>query len=434
MRSSRFRLTPTLAALLMVGVALPAYAQDFKVSSSIWKADDRVTITGDDLYGTYLRLRKLCFASVVATDSLTCFGRYDVENKVWVNDDDPYLLRWDQNRLEFKVPPSMPPRGNLYLMLFNDQLKCFGSAGCVNSPTEVKIDLGQFTTVPRIDRLLIDQLGTVATSIGAGQTYRIEGTLFGKDEGSISLGKSVVAGNSAYVRWTPLDMTDIVSWSDREILFTPSKPVDASGGIQVSNGINVSNIFQVTTGTASTSSSSRQSASSASSLDSAAFTDVPANHPYAAAIEWAKSRGILQGYPDGTFRPDNSVNRAEFLKIVLTAKEVVTANDDAPLGFSDVDNRAWYARFIRFAKQTGIIQGYPDGTFRPEQSVNFAEALKMAYVALGIETADGGPEWYSSYLSHARNNDILFSSDVDLATTMSRKDVVWIIWKLLDVN
>lgn len=161
------------------------------------------------------------------------------------------------------------------------------------------------------------------------------------------------------------------------------------------------------------------------------FTDVSDYHPYRQAIEWAKQTGVLQGYPDGTFKPDKSVNRAEFLKIILEAKGSVEATTNVS-GFSDVDENAWYASYIRYAKEQGIIQGYADGTFRPEQAVNFAEALKMAYVALNVETENVAGEWYDRYLNHARLNSVLYSSGVDMGSDMQRKDVVWIVWRLLN--
>ncbi|MEK7218689.1 MAG: thermonuclease family protein, partial [Patescibacteria group bacterium] len=51
------------------------------------------------------------------------------------------------------------------------------------------------------------------------------------------------------------------------------------------------------------------------------FSDVASSHPYLQAIRWGKSSGVLSGYPDGTFQPEKTVNRAEFLKIVLGAKD-----------------------------------------------------------------------------------------------------------------
>ena len=163
------------------------------------------------------------------------------------------------------------------------------------------------------------------------------------------------------------------------------------------------------------------------------FSDVSSSHPYIAAIRWGKESGVLSGYPDGTFQSDRTVNRAEFLKIVLAADGTDVESALDATGFRDVNEGAWYAPYIRYAKQQGIVQGYPDGSFKPEQAVNFAEALKMAYAALGIAgDASASGAWYEPYLSHARNNGVLFSSNVNVGAGMSRKDVVWIVWRLLE--
>lgn len=168
-----------------------------------------------------------------------------------------------------------------------------------------------------------------------------------------------------------------------------------------------------------------------SCTEGAEFSDVSSSHPYAQAIKWGKESGVLSGYPDGTFQPDKTVNRAEFLKIVLGAKSVDVGSVSDPAGFRDMDEGAWYAPYVRYAKWQGIVQGYSDGTFKPQQPVNFAEALKMAYAALDISgDASAVGAWYEPYLSHAKGNGVLFRNDVDVGTGMSRKDVVWIVWKL----
>ena len=85
----------------------------------------------------------------------------------------------------------------------------------------------------------------------------------------------------------------------------------------------------------------------------------------------------------------------------------------------------------QICKNVWDIDGYPDGTFQPEKTVNFAEALKIAYKTLDTSTEDSGDEWYSRYLNHAKRNSILFTNDVDIGGDVSRQDVVWIVWKLL---
>jgi len=106
------------------------------------------------------------------------------------------------------------------------------------------------------------------------------------------------------------------------------------------------------------------------------FSDVAGTNRNAVAINFLANNNIINGYPDGTFRPDQSVSRVEFLKIALLASNV-TLDAAAPTGFKDVDETAWYSPYLKKAKKEGWVQGYADGTFKPTQSVNKAEGLKM---------------------------------------------------------
>ena len=161
------------------------------------------------------------------------------------------------------------------------------------------------------------------------------------------------------------------------------------------------------------------------------FIDIETNHPYIEAIKWGKESGILEGYPDGSFRPTDPVNRVEFLKIILEAINADITSVNEPAEFPDIDEGAWYAPYVRYAKANEIIEGYPDGTLQPEKTVNFAEALKIAFETLGVDSEDTGGEWYSRYLAHAKYNNILFTNEVDIGGDVSRQDVVWIVWQLL---
>lgn len=159
------------------------------------------------------------------------------------------------------------------------------------------------------------------------------------------------------------------------------------------------------------------------------FTDIPDDHPYAEAITWAKETKVIGGYPDGTFQPDRTVNRAEFLKIVLSAGVNRDFTGPDTINFPDIDPNAWYTRFIVAGERFGIVQGYPDGSFKPEKAVNTAEALKMAYKALDVKTVASNGPWYQEFIDHAQINDILFER-LDPSSDMKRKDVIWIVWRL----
>lgn len=148
----------------------------------------------------------------------------------------------------------------------------------------------------------------------------------------------------------------------------------------------------------------------------AAFEDVKMAHPYYPAISYLKENNIIHGYPDGTFRPQNEINRAEFLKIILEGSGV-PSNVITPTPFPDVDHTAWYAPFVKKAYAEGWIEGYPDGTFKPSQRINKVEAIKilgevqnwqLPSVILQAPYDDTSPDaWYTPYISYAKQRSFL---------------------------
>jgi hypothetical protein len=149
----------------------------------------------------------------------------------------------------------------------------------------------------------------------------------------------------------------------------------------------------------------------------AVFTDVSHSTPYASSIEQLRIRGTVQGYADGTFRPGNHINRAEFTKIIVGIDEPVDRMLTCPtedLPFPDVPADAWYAPYLCVAWKHDWIRGYPDGTFGASKTINFAEAAK---ITLGgyfdnsymEEHPPEGP-WYQPYFEKLRELDALPSS------------------------
>ena len=91
--------------------------------------------------------------------------------------------------------------------------------------------------------------------------------------------------------------------------------------------------------------------------------------------------GLFKGYKDGTFKPFQPITRAEFLKVFLTVGGFnVHTKSYATSGFKDVtDHTVWYYPYIAFASNNNIpiIQGYKDGTFRPNNPIGRDEAVKI---------------------------------------------------------
>lgn len=104
-----------------------------------------------------------------------------------------------------------------------------------------------------------------------------------------------------------------------------------------------------------------------------AFSDVPAGEWYHDAVTAMAGLGIVTGYPDGTFRPDQSITRAEFAAILARIEQAQTGAD---AGFTDVAGH-WAAKQIGIACAKGWATGYADGTFRPDRTITRAEAVAM---------------------------------------------------------
>ncbi|MCL6458401.1 MAG: S-layer homology domain-containing protein [Gorillibacterium sp.] len=103
------------------------------------------------------------------------------------------------------------------------------------------------------------------------------------------------------------------------------------------------------------------------------YTDVADGFWAATDITFLKNEHIMTGYPDGSFRPSNLATRAEVVSVVMRAKGINDPNITADSPFRDVDNRFWAFSSILAAYQAGIISGFPDGTFRPNNLMTRAE-------------------------------------------------------------
>ncbi|MCK9185933.1 DUF2341 domain-containing protein [Candidatus Gracilibacteria bacterium] len=108
------------------------------------------------------------------------------------------------------------------------------------------------------------------------------------------------------------------------------------------------------------------------------FGDVEIGEWFAPYISAAKTAGLIGGYSDGTFKPNQKVSRVEALKILLEASNKDLTAETAT--FPDTDSNAWYAQYINYAKHIGLINGYENGTFGPSRDITRAEFAKLASV------------------------------------------------------
>lgn len=120
------------------------------------------------------------------------------------------------------------------------------------------------------------------------------------------------------------------------------------------------------------------------------------------AIENLSSLGIMTGYPDGSFGEKNPLTRAQFAKIVV----VMTGNEEAALTkmtevFTDVPSDHWAIGYVNEAAELGIITGYPDGSFAPEENISYAQAITIVVRMLGYSAQEVGTNWPSDYINKA---------------------------------
>ena len=118
---------------------------------------------------------------------------------------------------------------------------------------------------------------------------------------------------------------------------------------------------------------------------SEAFSDVPSSAWYYNNVMQAAANGIVSGYPDGTFKPGNSVTRRDFA-IMLTQMLGVSNDGTAVSPFIDVDDDYGVVS-IAYCKAHNIISGYDDGTFKPDATITRQEAASMIVKAMGVSKA-----------------------------------------------
>ena len=146
------------------------------------------------------------------------------------------------------------------------------------------------------------------------------------------------------------------------------------------------------------------------------FSDVSDSYT-ATAVEALRLMGVLDGYGDGTFRPDTILNRAQFCKMAVYAMD-----GSGELGrystvtiFPDVKPSHWASAYINMAAKKGIISGFADGKFKPGQTVTAGQAVTILMRGLGYKDEDMGGVWPQSYMAEAQTNGLLKSTGITSA-------------------
>jgi hypothetical protein len=146
------------------------------------------------------------------------------------------------------------------------------------------------------------------------------------------------------------------------------------------------------------------------------FADVPDGYWAKMPIENNATVGLVEGYPDKTFRPENALTRAELATLLVRAKGIKVPDTQARQIFKDVKKDFWAAKYIEIAQREGLVQGYPDKTFRPNNKINKVEGIvvlarfdEMKLAAVyekpywDIETN----HWAAKYIQAAKDSGML---------------------------
>lgn len=171
----------------------------------------------------------------------------------------------------------------------------------------------------------------------------------------------------------------------------------------------------------------------------AAFSDVDDANPYKKAITTLSKLSVIDGYTDGTFKPDGQITRAEFTKLIvytLGHKDLTYSTNE----FTDVSNDHWAKNFIQTAYNLGIIAGFGDGIFAPDQQVTYEQALKMVVCTLGYEQFAQGQQqttddWAEKYIKEA--NVLGLTKNITGASYKegaSRGVIAQVIYNALDID
>lgn len=166
----------------------------------------------------------------------------------------------------------------------------------------------------------------------------------------------------------------------------------------------------------------------------AAYTDVEAGSDCEEAVTVLSALGILSGYTDGTFKPEATITRAEFASVVIRMLGYGDIAGGGSVVFTDVPADHWANGVIALAASQGIIAGYGDGRFGPEDPVNYEQAIAMVVRALGYTPmADANGGYPGGFQVVASSKGILAGTAGAPGTPANRGTVAQFVYNSLTV-
>ena len=170
------------------------------------------------------------------------------------------------------------------------------------------------------------------------------------------------------------------------------------------------------------------------SVFAAKLSDVTDNNRYRNAIITLNKMSVIDGYEDGTFKPEGQIKRGEFTKLLMTAMGY-GSNTTEPTEFSDVSDH-WAKCYIKTAYDLKIINGFEDGTFKPDDLVTYEQALKMMVCALNYGISAEAQGGYPKGYIKAADNLKLTSNVVSQAASEPalRQVIAQVVYNALEVE
>lgn len=146
---------------------------------------------------------------------------------------------------------------------------------------------------------------------------------------------------------------------------------------------------------------------------------------------------VLTGYDDGTFKPDAFITRAEFSKIISAVTGGAAADvTSLPKNiFADVAADHWALKYILHCEAAGFVDGYDDGTFKPNDNITFAEAVKVCLSAIGYDNlvTEKGGVWYEPWIDSAYEYKLIDDKDKNPNAKATRLEVAELVAKVIDL-
>ncbi len=170
-----------------------------------------------------------------------------------------------------------------------------------------------------------------------------------------------------------------------------------------------------------------------STVTAFAYLDISSQYKYSEAVEFITEKGIVSGYPDGTYQPLTNLNRAELLKILVEAKYSDMNIDSYSYQscFSDVPEGEWFTKYVCFAKEQGFVEGYNDGTFKPANQINLVETLKITLEIFNYEYDQSSNPWYQGLVITASVDNFIPSDFTQFNETVNRGQMADLITRIL---